>query len=209
MSRDLGATNAAQVVAPTLYPVYFAEMQFASGTVRAWNGVGNITVFGNVFSGVGHFGGCESISESGDLAPANVTLTLSGVPSDLISTALSDAYRGRFVFVWIGFMSGLGGSLLATPYQIFGGRMDTMVIDDSGDTSTISINCENMLTDLNRPRTSRWTNEEQQRLFPGDRGLEYIATLPEKPLNWGLAPVTTAPATGSIVPALPRGMPMR
>jgi hypothetical protein len=43
--------------------------------------------------------------------------------------------------------------------------------------------------DLERPRESLLTDEEQQRLYPGDLGLEHVATqVPLSSLPWGVPP---------------------
>jgi hypothetical protein len=63
--------------------------------------------------------------------------------------------------------------------------MDTMQITDAGETSQVRIACESRLIDLQRARERRFTDEDQQELYPGDLGLEYVAGLQEREIAWG------------------------
>ena len=43
----------------------------------------------------------------------------------------------------------------------------------------------NRLIDLEKPNESRYTSEEQKRLFSGDLGLDFVTDLQDKDINWG------------------------
>ena len=75
-------------------------------------------------------------------------------------------------------------TIVADPVLVFHGRMDVMNIE-IGNTATITVTAESRLADWNRARTSRYTDEEQQRLYPGDKGLQYVAQTAEMELVWG------------------------
>lgn len=160
---------------------------FASGAVRVWNGYGQLSWGGNTYEGLGEFVSVSAIEEAVDLAARGVTFQLTGVPSSLIALVLADAYQGREASLWMGAMSD-AGAVVVDPFKIFSGRMDVMEIMDTGDTSIITLNAENRLIDLRRIRESRYTDAEQQRLYPGDRGCEYVAGLQDKQLPWGIGP---------------------
>ena len=70
-------------------------------------------------------------------------------------------------------------------YQVFAGRMDIMSIQEDGKTATISLQVENVLIDLERPRTRKLTDEEQRKRFPGDASLENVASLQDRQISWG------------------------
>ena len=76
-------------------------------------------------------------------------------------------------------------ALVDDPFIIFVGKVDTMAISLS-DTATIELDIENRLIDWERPRVSRFTNEEQQNLYSGDKGLEFVDSVAEKELFWGV-----------------------
>lgn len=184
MARDLGTTNTEQVQAGEVRPVVFAQLDFYGGTVRAHTGIGDITWGGNTWSGVGDFAGVGEIEEGTDIAARGVSLSINGIPSAVLSEALGAKYRGRAAKIWLGFLNA-SGALLADPYQVFGGRMDVMSVEDAGDTCSISVQCENRLVDFRRSRVSRYTQEDQNARFPMDFGLQYIARIADQTIQWG------------------------
>lgn len=165
---------------------FFAEFQFASGTVRVWSGIGAKVWGAQTWSGAGDFGGITPVDESTEVQAAGLAFKLSGIPSSTLSLALGDNYRGRPCKLWLAVLD--AADAVVDAYQVFAGRMDVMKIDDGGDTATINVQAENRLVDLTRARSLRYTDAEQKRLFAGDLGLEYVAKLAEKPLYWGVPP---------------------
>ena len=107
MARDLGSTISALVQTGQLEPVIFTELAWPSGTVRMWTGVGPKTWGGNEYVGVGNLAGCSPIQESSDGRANGITLSLSGIPSDLIS-AMFEHVQGRSAKVWLGFLDSAG-----------------------------------------------------------------------------------------------------
>jgi hypothetical protein len=181
-----------QISAQKLSPILLCEMDFLSGTTRLWNGVGSITWGGQTYTGAGQFGSVSPVEESTDISAKGITLSLNGIPSDIIAIALLDDYQGRAAKVWLGALNS-SGAIVTDPIQIFGGRMDVMSISDSGDTGSISLTAENRLIDLNRARERRFTDEDQQIDFPGDKGFEFVAGIQDKPIYWGV-PGQSSPA---------------
>jgi hypothetical protein len=174
----------AEIAAADVRAGVLAEIEFASGTVRAWTGVGILQWNGYDWTGVGHLGGISPIEETSEVRAAGVALSLSGIPSALVASALGDAERGRPVTVWLAFFDD-DWAIVADPYQAFSGRVDVPVIDEGGETATITIQAESRLIDLERPRTRRYTDEDQQDAFPGDRGFEFVTSLQEWSGVWG------------------------
>lgn len=192
MSRDLPAPLASAVVARVVPVALLAEFAFASETLRMWTGMTDTNWDGHTWTGAGDLGGITPVDETTEIGAAGLTFTLSGIPSDLVTLALTDHYRGRHCKLWL---ACLDGGAVEAAVRIFGGRMDVMSIEDGGETSTISIQAENRLVDLFRARDVRYTDATQKRLFPGDLGCEYVAALAEKPLPWGVAALAAPAAT--------------
>jgi hypothetical protein len=63
--------------------------------------------------------------------------------------------------------------------------MDVPGIQEGGDTSTITIQAENRLIELDRPREVRFNDRFQQNRFASDVGMEYVAGLQDKQISWG------------------------
>ena len=63
--------------------------------------------------------------------------------------------------------------------------MDVMQLSDDGQSSILTMTAENRLVDFRRTRELRYTDEEQQNLFTGDVGLEFVTAIQEKTIYWG------------------------
>ena len=171
-------------IATEACPVLLCELEFPTAPVRVWSGYGTLNWSGRDFAGVATLGKVSDIEESSDVSAKGLTLSLVGIPSEILALALSENYQQRPGRLWIGFMNP-SAQLIADPIQIFAGRMDVMSTDDGGDTGTLKLTLENNLIDLARPRERRYTDLDQQLDYPGDLGLEYVAGLQDKPIYWG------------------------
>lgn len=187
MSRSMGSQTVDELSKAQLSPVMFTELDFSSGYVRMWNGIGPITWNGVTWTGGGDLLEISSIEETQSIEATSASLTLSGVPSALVAVAYADFSQGRPVRVWLGLMDVTTGGVLSDPVQIFAGRMDTISDQDAGETATISVTAESNLADLNRLRARTYTDQDQQRLFEGDRSLRYIPSMQDKNVTWGTA----------------------
>jgi hypothetical protein len=186
MSRDISNAFSNAVVAAVVAPVMLMKAEFDSGDVLAWTGYGTITFGGDSYLGVGDFGSVDKVEESADVRANGAVLTLSGIPSSLVVTALTEDYQGRPITLYLGLLNLTSGALIDHPYATLSGRMDVMTIQEGADTATISLTVENNLIELTRSKERRYTHEDQQIDYAGDLGLEYVAGLQEKPLNWGV-----------------------
>jgi hypothetical protein len=138
----------------------------------------------NTFTGLGDATGISPIDEQSLIQASGANLVLNGVKSSLISTALSAQYSNRDGKIFLGLFDS-SKNVISDVYTLFVGKMDVMVIRESGETCTIELKLENRLIALERPNTRRMTDEDQKNLFSGDKGFEFIADLQDKELVWG------------------------
>ena len=183
MSRDLTTAFNNQLTASELQPFLAISLAFDGGTFYSWTGFGNITFGGNTYEGSGDIISISAPQETAQIQANGISVSLSSIPSSLISSALNEAYQGRTAIIYLGTLS--NGSVVADPYAIFQGQMDLMTISDGGDTATIKLTAESRLIDLDRSRERRFTSEDQKIEFPDDKGLEYVDDLQDKEIVWG------------------------
>lgn len=183
MSRDLTAGMVTEVTGGNLEPRIFAYLDFPSGAVRVWDGIGNKSWDGETWTGVGTLGSVSFPKETTEVRAEGCVLSLSGVPPSMISLVLSDKPRGRAATVYLACLDG-GGSIIADPVALFSGRMDHTTIVEDGETATVNVHCESHFIDLGRASDWRYSHEHQQILFSGDEGFEFAATLPDMELHW-------------------------
>lgn len=145
-----------------------------------WNGIGPLDHAGNTYTGAGDLLDLSEMRESSDIAAYGATLTLSGIPTDKISLALSEPYQGRKAAIRFGVISG------STIYSsvVFTGEMDQMNISMGPETATITLSVESRLVDLNRARTRRYTDADQRSRYALDRAFEFVTRIQEEKQEW-------------------------
>ncbi len=206
MSRDLSDNTIDNISQDVVYPFFATELRFdGDNTLRLWTGQGTLVLDdGTSWVGTGNLLNISAIEETSELAVKGATLTLSGVPSEVLSLALSEPYQGRVCNIYFGTFS--QGSILqeSSSYillqdgsrinlettdkgfnEIFSGYMDQMNIEESGETSTIQLLVENKLVDLERARVARFTSGYQKSIYAGDLGLDFVEDLQDKQISWG------------------------
>jgi len=185
MSRTM--TSAAKTASQSeiVRAVNLVDMDFSSGLVY-WNtSPMTITHGGNDYIGVGNLGTISQVAEGADLSAKGITVEFTGVPSALVSVALADNYQQRLINVHIAFLDA-NHALIADPVLIFQGLMDTMDVK-MGDTAQIVVHAESHMAAWNRSNVLRYTDAEQQHLYPGDQGLIFAQQMEDKTLIWGRA----------------------
>ena len=179
MTRTVPAAILTALGQPNVAPFYAVEFDFDTAPVRFWTGYGDRTIEGNTYLGAGSLIGISGLEEVSDLSAKSATISLSGVPPELVSLALQEPYQNRGCRILFGVTN------VSDVVEVFGGFMDVMTIEDSGDTSTISLTVESKLVQLERPKIRRYTHESQQARYPGDTFFSFVADLQDKEVVWG------------------------
>lgn len=186
MARTLPAALSSELNADELKPFYAVELSFDSADLRFWTGYNDIIANGQSWMGSGTILSFSQTAENTDLSADGMTLTFSGLESAIVAIVLGENYRGRIARVYLGALDSTNQPV-SDMYQIFAGRMDVMTLQENGATATVSINLENVLIDLDRPRSRKLTNEEQIKRYPGDNSLNGVAQLQDRQIAWGRA----------------------
>ena len=113
MARDLTASVITQLQSASVEVGILFEGEFASGWVRLWSGIGTLSWDSKTWTGTGNLLGISGIDETAEVRAAGLTVSLSGVPSDLLSAALGDARSGRIGRVYGGAVQGFGDEMVA------------------------------------------------------------------------------------------------
>jgi len=186
MSRGMTSAAIAAVTGEVARACYAVQLEFDGGVSRITTAphdiVFNVEGSPETFPGVGMLGAISATEESGELASYSLTLTLSAIPRDIISVALTEPYQGRPATVWVVLFDD-SWQVVDAPTVIFRGRMDVMVVD-LGDTASVTLTCINRLADWERSKMLRYSDEDQRRLHPGDVGCQYAAAMVERTVDW-------------------------
>ena len=186
MSRTLTAGVLTAIAAGTVRPVIFADLEFDSGTEYLHSAFGDLVNNSNTYTGVGDLGKITTLQEPSDLSAQGFTLELSGIDPTRLAQSISEDTQGRTVKIWIGFLDE-DYALIADPIGPHEARMDVFEIE-LGDTATVALRCESPFADWSRPNIRRYTDEDQQAVYPGDRFFEFGAEMAEKDLIWPAGP---------------------
>ena len=185
MARNVTSAFVTASQAGTVFPFYLAEIWDEDGALRVWTGYGDLSWGGYTWIGTGTLGSVSAIQETADLYAAGADFALQGAPGELVSMALGTMRQGLPAKLYLGFFDADTGAIVADPALVFEGLTDVPEIEDSGADSVITISAENELIRLETPVARRYTHEDQQINYPGDKGFEYVPTLQDVKIIFG------------------------
>lgn len=189
-ARDLTVAFRAAIIAGHVRPAILYEGEFvdsfeATQYLRLWTGVGPLTWDGKTWTGGGALLRISPIAESSSLQAIGFEVTVPGVQQDKVATGMTAVRKNRPGTVWLMLFDAAGGIIL-DPYLLQRGKFDTVPIDESGATCTVTFRYEDRMLDLNTAHERRYTHEDQQQRSPGDMGFSQVELLQD--MNFVLPP---------------------
>lgn len=188
----MSAVAEAYLSGATVRHAYFVEFRFTSSTERVWNGFRNIDLGGHIWTPVGPSGTVGNIEDPISNSAPGLSLSLSGVDTDILTAVLAatNEVRGRLVFIYDTFFDEDWQPL--EPLSAYAmARMDTVKVsrqaaDDGSWNRVISIPAEYLLTTGANPPAGRYSSADQQARFPeaNDRYFEFMAQNQNKRMRW-------------------------
>jgi len=180
--RTLSGPTIAALSGAELSIVQLIYMQFP-GLPVALNSSNRDFDFGGVtYSGAAGLGTVNPIDDApGEIK--GIQLVMSGVPIENLALALDDAaiVQGATITIRLAVLDA-SHQIIEAPID-WDGRIDTMAIEEDGETCTISVTAESTAVDLLHGNALTTSNADQQYLYPGDRAMEYVA-LQDVPVVW-------------------------
>lgn len=173
---------------------FLVKFDFASETIRCWNGHYNLTTGGYKWLPLHGIATIDGIEYANTTASQSVTFGLSGlsdVGPDFLAKALEGTEEtiqqlvtvytqlfdehwqpiGSPIAIWYGFMQ---------PPEI----NTTEIQDLDGNTQMISMSAENIFFNRSKPPYGRYTDRDQQSRFDGDKFFQFISSLKRKLINY-------------------------
>ena len=173
MTKELTAAVATALNVDTLRPAWFVSIEFDGSTLYVWSGLSVISWNAIEWQPVGGNGFINEITETEETRSQGIELQLSGVPASQLVNVLGAVQIGKTARVWLGLFDA-DWTLIVDPIDVFQGKTDVPRIEDSGDTSSVTIRVESRMVDLQRGVERRFTDEDQKSEYPGDLGFEHV-----------------------------------
>lgn len=181
--RSLSAALQTALVQPVVYTIGMVRLDFDSGVVAWHSGFGNIVYNGATYSGVGTLGNITPVKEEPGAKAAGVNITISGIRPEVVSLLLSEPYLGREATVHYALTDADYNFDSNKVVQIFFGKIDD-VSCQMGRTASFTIAVRSRLADWERMRKILYNDADQQKLHPGDKGMEYVPQMQQRKLIW-------------------------
>lgn len=187
MSRTgMTSEQLAAIDAATVRPIAMVRAEFDSGVMAWHSGYGDIDFDGHTYTGTGKLGGISSIKEQPGTQATSLEVTISGLDPEIVALIQTEPYINRKVYLHVNLLDDQDRPVSAAPILFFKGTIDD-ISAQFGNTAAIKLTVKSRLADWERKRTLRYTDADQQRLYPGDKGMEFIPQMSERKLIWPLA----------------------
>lgn len=181
--RTLTAAMQSAMTAPAVRLISLIRIDFDSGTV-AWNsGTRSLSYGGKTYIPTGSLGSIGSVKEQSGVKSAGLNITIGGIKPEVVSLLQSEPYLGRPCWFHVAAVGEDGVFDSNKVVLLFYGKLDD-ISGDSGKSASFSISVRSRLSDWERERTLRYTDADQQKLYPGDQGMEYIPQLSQRKIIW-------------------------
>ena len=116
--------------------------------------------------------GVSNFTEETDVTKTSLTLTLSGADQTFISTCLNENVVNDSVQIFRGFLDDTN-SLIADPFLLYDGQIDTFSIQESQTESTVNLGIVSHWADFEKRSGRKTNNTSQQRFFSTDVGMDF------------------------------------
>lgn len=192
--RTLTAAVNTELGQSTTAPRFLVEIIFDSGPFRVWNGIGDLSAFGDIFSGIGRLGRIEPITETQETVSSGIEMVLDIIPTandpdavdSVLNISLAETYQGRAVTIWQAQIDHTTDppSLIADPFIRFKGFLDVMRDRElPGGQATIVVTAENRLIDLGLSHRRTWTPEDHKSSHSGDTFFDEVVMLEKREIK--------------------------
>lgn len=193
MTRGLSSAELAAAAGGHRQRAPLLEILFDSGPLRLAMWPWNIPVGGDTYIGTGALMSMRELTESED-SIEGMEFVMDGLDAAVLELAALEPYRGRIVRLLKAFVSADTNLVVDTPKVAFIGRINSMPIEEKNDLCRVTLTAEHFEAELRRPAPMRLNSSDQQRLYPGDLGCDYVETMTEKQIVWPSAETLRARA---------------
>jgi len=165
-------------------PVILIEILTPSLDIRLTSNMQDLTYnFNNYTAGL--IGGISAIPETMDLKDSQISMILSGVDPAIKAAVVAPDFINSPVTIRVQFFNDQYKTA-GDGFVYFIGSAASQNIASSS-SSEITIGCRSRIASLGRPRSERYSDQEQQAKHPGDLGMQFASELASRDIIWPAA----------------------
>lgn len=201
MAHDLPPDLKTEIAKPELRPFLGLHLDLPD-PVFAVTGNATIAFNGQIWDAIGALGAMDVISEATDGSATGISASLFQIPSEFREDLADQAVRGCLGELFVGVLDFTHQEVIAFK-RLKRGTLQGYEITDGGETLSVKVTIDTSAIDQRRPAQKRFTDEWQQRKYPGDLFFQYVAAMAEVPILWAAASQdsTTGGGGGSVASA--------
>ncbi len=179
-------SEASAVAGPVARLALLAWFDFEGDPRWYWTGFGDLqSSDGQVWEGTGEVASISGLAMPLGTSAQQVSFALSGVSARIAAMARQQSakVKGRDCAVFIQIFNE-DWSLRGPRRHVWSGAMDVMTYNGSDGVYTVELSAENIWAGRRKPAFGFYTDADQQARFAGDRGCEFVGSLPGKTIYW-------------------------
>lgn len=181
MARSISSSLQSQIANDANNIAFLVEFNFST-PIRVTNFYTEVTYDSDTYEPGGNFLNVAASQETGEAQVQDLTITMSNVTSTIRDIVQSGNYIDKTVNVYIGFFNTNEALVDATTF--FSGLIKSCSISETADSSKVTLVVANHWANWNLKKGRHFTDESQQQVFAGDKGLEY-ADQTKDDIRWG------------------------
>lgn len=181
MPRSLSAALQTQVSAQQTKIAFLVELNLST-VIRLTDFYRDVTYNSETYEAGGSYLAVDTTSETGQLQVNDINLSFSNVTDQVRSLVRDGAFTDVEVNVYIAYFDVNEDLVGAVNY--FTGKIKNVSIKETIDNSIINMVVASHWSNWNLTKGRHYSDESQQTVYAGDRGLEY-ATQVKSDVRWG------------------------
>ena len=183
MPRDARGTEAREEKVVEIS--FYITIHFKSGTTYLWTGRGNRTINGKEYIGAANLLALKLPEESPQISAQGASITLSGVPSELVARAGKEEIQDRLCVIEFACVE--PGVTPTELMAAFRGKMEAADVSYTKTSATITINVESNIRGIRRTYPVLYSAPTHRLRYPGDSSFDGVTDLPElwQHIRWG------------------------
>lgn len=181
MPRSISSGLQTQIANDANKIAFLIEFNFST-PLRVTDYYADVTYESNSYQAGGDFVSIEPSNETGEARSEEIVITMSNITSSVRSLIEDGNYTDKTVNIYIAFFDTNESLVDATTF--FSGTINNATVIESSGDSTVSISVANHWANWNLKKGRHFSDESQQNIYSGDKGLEY-ADQTKEDIRWG------------------------